>query len=130
MGQAIGQILAFGIGVALSPVAIIAVVLMLATPKGRMNGSAFLAGWVLGLAVVGTLVLLAADDADASENGAPADWVGILKIVLGVLLLLIAARQWRGRPRGDVEPELPAWMEQLATLTPPKAAGLAVLLSR
>jgi threonine/homoserine/homoserine lactone efflux protein len=58
MGQAIGQVLAFGVGVALSPVPIIAVVLMLATPKGRVNGPAFLAGWILGLAVVGTIVLL------------------------------------------------------------------------
>ena len=33
MGQAIGQVLSFGVGVALSPVPIIAVVLMLATPR-------------------------------------------------------------------------------------------------
>jgi hypothetical protein len=50
MGQAIGQVLSFGVGVALSPVPIIAVVLMLATAKGRVNGPAFIAGWVLGLA--------------------------------------------------------------------------------
>jgi len=129
MGQAIGQVLAFGVGVSLSPLAIIAVVLMLAGPKGRVNGLAFLAGWVLGLAVVGTLVLIAADGADASDNGAPANWVSILKIGLGVLLLLVAVRKWRGRPHGDAEPELPAWMKRLDTITPPKAARLAVLLS-
>ena len=129
MGQAIGQVLAFGVGVSLSPLAIIAVVLMLAGPKGRVNGLAFLAGWVLGLAVVGTLVLIAADGADASDNGAPANWVSILKIGLGVLLLLVAVRKWRGRPHGDAEPELPAWMKRLDTITPPKTARLAVLLS-
>jgi len=129
MGQAIGQVLAFGVGVSLSPLAIIAVVLMLAGPKGRVNGLTFLAGWVLGLAVVGTLVLIAADGADASDNGAPANWVSILKIGLGVLLLLVAVRKWRGRPHGDAEPELPAWMKRLDTITPPKAARLAVLLS-
>jgi hypothetical protein len=57
MGQAVGQVLSFGVGVALSPVPIIAVVLMLATPRGRVNGPAFLAGWVVGLTVVGTVVL-------------------------------------------------------------------------
>ena len=129
MGQAIGQVLAFGVGVSLSPLAIIAVVLMLAGPKGRVNGLAFVGGWVLGLAVVGTLVLIAADGADASDNGAPANWVSILKIGLGVLLLLVAVRKWRGRPHGDAEPELPAWMKRLDTITPPKAARLAVLLS-
>jgi hypothetical protein len=41
VSQAIGQVLAFGIGVTLSPVPIIAVVLMLATRQGRVNGPAF-----------------------------------------------------------------------------------------
>ena len=129
MGQAIGQVLPFGIGVALSPIPIIAVVLMLATPKGRVNGSTFLAGWIVGLAVVGTTVLLASSGASASSDGAPATWVSILKIVLGLLLVLVAIRQWRARPKGDSEPELPAWMKTIDTFTPVKSAGMAVLLS-
>jgi len=129
MGQAIGQVLSFGIGVALSPVPIIAVVLMLATPKGRVNGPAFLVGWIVGLAVVGTIVLLISSGASASSDGAPATWVSILKIVLGLLLVLLAIKQWRGRPRGDAEPELPAWMKTIDTFTPVKSAAMAVLLS-
>ncbi len=129
MGQAIGQVLSFGVGVALSPVPIIAVVLMLATPKGRVNGPAFLAGWIIGLGAAGTVLLLAAGGGSASKNGAPADWVSIVKIVLGVLLLLLALRQWRGRPRGDGDPQLPGWMKTIDTFTPPKATGMAVLLS-
>lgn len=128
-GQAIGQVLSFGVGVALSPVPIIAVVLMLATPKGRTNGPAFLTGWVLGIAVLGTIVLLIASGASASEHAAPATWVSILKIFLGVLLWLLALRQWRGRPRGGTEPQLPAWMKRIDTLTPVKSAGMGALLS-
>jgi threonine/homoserine/homoserine lactone efflux protein len=97
MGQAIGQVLSFGVGVALSPVPIIAVVLMLATPKGRANG--------------------------------PATWVSIVKIVLGLLLVLLAVKQWRGRPRGDDEPALPAWMKTIDTFTPVKSTGMGVVLS-
>jgi threonine/homoserine/homoserine lactone efflux protein len=129
MGQAIGQVLSFGVGVALSPVPIIAVVLMLATPKGRTNGPAFLVGWIAGIAVLGTIVLLISSGASASSQGAPATWVSILKIMLGVLLVLLAIKQWRGRPRGNAEPELPAWMKTIDTFTPLKAAGMAVLLS-
>jgi threonine/homoserine/homoserine lactone efflux protein len=129
MGQAIGQALPYGVGVALSPVPIIAVVLMLATPQGGINGPAFLAGWIVGIAVLGTIVLLAASGASASDHGAPATWVSIVKIVLGVLLLALAAKQWRGRPRGDAEPELPAWMKTIDTFTPVKSIGMAVLLS-
>jgi hypothetical protein len=38
MAEAIGQVLSLGVGVALSPVPIIAVVLMLGTPRARSNG--------------------------------------------------------------------------------------------
>ena len=41
MGQAIGQILSFGVGVALSPLPIIAVVLMLGTPEGSGQWAGF-----------------------------------------------------------------------------------------
>ena len=129
MGQAIGQVLSFGVGVALSPVPIIAVVLMLATPKGRVNGPAFLAGWVVGIAVLGTIVLLVAGGASASKHGTPATWVSILKIVLGVLLVLLAVRQWRGRPRGDAAPELPKWMKTVDTFTPGRSVAMGVALS-
>mgnify|MGYP003287822831 CR=1 FL=1 len=87
MGDAIGQVLALGVGVALSPVPIIAVVLMLGTPRARANGPAFVLGWVAGLAVAGTVILLVSSGAGASEDGDPANWVGVLKIVLGLLLL-------------------------------------------
>jgi threonine/homoserine/homoserine lactone efflux protein len=129
MGQAIGQVLSFGVGVALSPVPIIAVVLMLATPKGRVNGPAFLAGWVVGIAVLGTIVLLAASGASASKHGAPATWVSIVKIVLGVLLVLLAVKQWRGRPRGNASPELPKWMKTVDTFTPGRSIAMGVALS-
>lgn len=129
MGQAIGQALPYAVGVALSPVPIIAVVLMLATPKGRVNGVAFLVGWIVGLAVLGTIVLLAASGGEASEAGAPAEWVSIVKIALGVLLVGVAVRQWRGRPHGDTVPELPAWMKTVDKFTAVKSVGMAVLLS-
>ena len=129
MADAIGQVLSFGVGVALSPVPIIAVVLMLGTPRARTNGPAFLLGWVLGLAVVGTIVLVAAGGAGANEDAEPATWVDWLKIALGVLLLLVAVRQWRGRPRGGAEAELPKWMRTIDTFTPGRSLAIASVLS-
>jgi threonine/homoserine/homoserine lactone efflux protein len=129
MGQAIGQVVPFGVGVALSPVPIIAVVLMLTTPRGRINGMAFLVGWVVGIAVVATFVLLIAGGASASKHGAPATWVSLLKIVLGLLLLLVAVKEWRGRPRGDSEPRLPAWMRTIDRFTATRSAAMGIALS-
>jgi threonine/homoserine/homoserine lactone efflux protein len=129
MGDAIGQVLSLGVGVALSPVPIIAVVLMLGTPRARANGPAFVLGWIAGLAVAGTVILLVSSGADASDEGDPADWVGVLKLVLGLLLLLVAGRTWQARPRGGAEAELPKWMQAIDTFTASKALGFGALLS-
>ena len=129
MGAAIGQVLSLGIGVALSPVPIIAVVLMLGTPRARVNGPAFVLGWVVGLAMVGTIVLFAASGADASEGGEPATWVSVLELVLGCLLAVVAAKQWRGRPREGEEAALPQWMQAIDTFAPGKALAMGVLFS-
>jgi Sap, sulfolipid-1-addressing protein len=110
MGEAIGQSLPLAIGVALSPVPIIAVVLMLTTSRARANGPAFVLGWLLGLGVVGAVVLALAGPGEASESGQPATWVSWVLLLLGVLLLLVAARQFRGRPREGEEAPLPKWM--------------------
>ena len=52
MESALGSILPQAIGVAISPVPIIAVILMLFSKRARSNGIAFLVGWVLALVVV------------------------------------------------------------------------------
>lgn len=129
MGEAIGQILSYGVAVALSAFPIIGVVLMLATPRARVNGPALLLGWVLGLALVGTIVLLVSGGAGASDQGQPADWVSALDLALGVLLLWVAVKEWRGRPRGDEEVTLPKWMKAVDSFTPAKALALGMALS-
>ncbi|MBB5788981.1 GAP family protein [Jiangella mangrovi] len=127
MGQAIGAVLPLGVGVALSPLPIVAVVLMLGGTRGRSNGPAFLAGWLLGLAVVGTVVLLVAGALGPGDDGEPADWVSWVKLALGVLVLLLALRTWRTRPSDDGG--LPGWMSALDSWTAGKAFGLGAALS-
>ena len=128
MGQAIGQILSLAIGVAISPIPIIGVVLMLVTPRARANGPAFVVGWLLGLSIVGAIVLLVSPSG-TSDGGSPATWVSTLKLVLGALLVLMAAKQWRGRPHGDEEAATPKWMGAIDGFTAPKALGAGVVLS-
>lgn len=128
MGQAIGQVLPFALGVAISPVPIIAVVLMLVTPRARSNGPAFVVGWLLGLSIVGTIVLLVAPDG-TSDSGGPATWVSTLKLVLGVLLLLLALKQWHSRPHEGEQAPTPKWMGAIDGFTAPKALGAGAVLS-
>jgi hypothetical protein len=123
MGEAIGQSLPLAVGVALSPVPIIAVVLMLTTARARANGPAFLLGWLVGLGIVGAIVLALAGPGGASEEGQPAAWVSWLKLLLGLGLVLVAVRQFRGRPRGDEEAPLPKWMGAIDRFGPGQALG-------
>ena len=129
MGEAIGQSLPLAIGVALSPIPIIAVVLMLTTPRARANGPAFVLGWLLGLGVVGAVVLALAGPGDASERGQPATWAGWLKLLLGVLLLLMAVHQFRGRPHHGEQAPLPKWMGAIDRVAPGQALGGGALLA-
>ena len=64
------------------------------------------------------------DDPDASQPVA-----GIVKLVLGALLILLAVKQWRGRPQADEVPVLPGGMKAIDSMTPIKATGLGFLLS-
>jgi threonine/homoserine/homoserine lactone efflux protein len=129
MKEAIGQLLPLGVVVAISPFPIVAIVLMLATPRARTNGLAFLLGWLGGLAVAGAVILLVSNGADASDKGEPATWVSVLQLILGVLLLTVGVRQFRGRPHEGETAELPKWMAAINSFGPAKSLGMGLLLS-
>lgn len=121
--------LPLAVAVAIFPVPIIAVVLVLGSPHGRAKGLAFVLAWLVGLGAVGALVLLFAGALDASEPSEPATWVNIVLLALGVLLLVLAAKQWRGRPRVGDETPVPGWMSTIDEFTTAKAAGAGFALS-
>jgi hypothetical protein len=129
MGQAIGEIIPLAIGIAVSPIPIIAVILMLITPKARSNGLAFLGGWLLGLAVVGTVVLVVANTAGVATSSGPSKTVSAIKLAFGLLFLLLAWRQFGKRPRGGAQAPMPKWMRALDGFTPVRSLAVGALLS-
>ena len=74
-GAGIGEVLTFAIGVAISPVPIIAVVLMLFSGRAKVNGPVFLAGWVVALAAVSGIAYVISDAGNVSTDSAAADGV-------------------------------------------------------
>jgi hypothetical protein len=129
MGNAIGDILPLALGVAISPIPIIAVILMLLSPKARTNGPAFLVGWVAGLAVVSIAVTALSGNAGLGSGGGGSAVGSLIKILLGLLLVGLAVRDFRNRPGPGKQPPLPGWMRAIDSFTPVKALGIAVLLS-
>ena len=128
MGKAVGDTLPLAIGVAISPVPVIAVILMLLSPRAPGTGVGFLAGWVVGVAVVVTVVSLLVGPATSDSSG-PSAVVSVLKVVLGVVALALAWREWRGRPRPGHPTGLPSWMSAIQSMTPVRATGLGALLA-
>jgi threonine/homoserine/homoserine lactone efflux protein len=129
MGQGISAVLTFAIGVAISPVPIIAVILMLFSQRARVNGPAFLAGWVIALAALSTIVYVVSHDGNVATSSTASDSVSWGKIVLGVALLALARRNWRKRPAPGEEAAMPKWLAGVESVSPVKAFGLAVLLA-
>ena len=127
MGDAIGQFLPYAVGVAISPVPIAALLLMLVTRKAKTNAPLFLLGWLVGLTVVGGVVLLI-PGLEAGQ-GDPTTANGVVKGVLGLLLLLVAARAWQGRPRDGEMAEPPGWMERVEGFGGGAAMGIGALLT-
>ncbi len=128
LGQAIGELLPSAVGVALSPIPIVAVILMLGTPKAKVNGPAFAVGWVLGLTAVSVLVLVVTGGADDTSSGT-SDTVDVVVILFGLMLLALAWKQWRSRPEPGTEAQMPKWMNAVDHFTPVRSLAIGVTLS-
>ena len=130
MGQGISAVLTFAVGVAISPVPIIAVILMLFSQRARVNGPAFLLGWVVALTVVSTVVYVVSHDGNVAEtNSTASDSVSWGTIALGVGLLALARRNWRKRPAPGEDAVMPKWLATVESVSPLKAMGLGMALA-
>lgn len=125
MGTVIGEFLPLAVGVAISPIPIVAAILMLLSKNAGSTGSGFGLGWVVGIFAATGIVALLSGGLDTSDSGGSSGSVSWIKVALGVLLVVLAGSQWRAR--GDAS--VPKWMQALDWLNFPKAAGLGVALS-
>lgn len=79
----IGDLLPSALAVALSPIPIIAIVLVLDAPRARRAGPAFALGWIAGLVAVSVIVVpVLGAGGDPESNDAGISW---FKVVIGIL---------------------------------------------
>jgi threonine/homoserine/homoserine lactone efflux protein len=129
MGPVIGEILPLAVGIAISTVPIIAAILMLLSPKAKGASVGFLLGWITGIVVAIVVFTLLSSVLPAQDESGSSPVRGVIKIILGALLLFLALRQWRGRPAEGEQATMPKWMSAIDSMTAGKALGLGFLLS-
>jgi threonine/homoserine/homoserine lactone efflux protein len=114
------------IGVALSPLPILAMLLVLGGGRPTAAGSAFWLAWTAGVAVPTIAFVVAAERAGATDGESRAIAAG--EIAVGVAFLVVAIRLALA-PRRVRSDTAPPWLEALDRSGPRRAAILGVMLS-
>lgn len=112
------------LGIALSPAPIIAVILMLFSVNARRNSIAFALGWFM--TILGTSFAVSFFSFEIDDGPGGISWA---KIILGLILLSLAVKNWHNMPQKGEKVEMPVWMEKIDNFTIVKAGGFGIILS-
>ena len=112
------NLIVIGLAIAVDPLPLTAFIVVLPSKRGVSKGAAFLFGWLVSLAIVVTVTVLATANNPPRPNTVPSLASLAVKIVIGTLLVLIAIRQRRrmGRPKKPKKP--PKWQENVDNMSP------------
>lgn len=116
-----------GLAITLEPIPLTAFILILASERGTRKGAAFVFGWLVSLAVVVSVTVLATGNAPPKQNTAPSLGVLAVKITLGVVLLLVALRTYRRLGRPKPPKKTPKWQAGVDKMSLGYAMALAPL---
>jgi hypothetical protein len=122
------NLLVLGLAIALDPLPLSAFLVVLPSRRGVRKGAAYLFGWLVSLAVVVTVTVLATGNNPPKPNTVPSLASLAVRIAIGTFLVVIAIRQ-RRRMRGPKKPKKPPkWQEHVDNMSPWFALGLAPTL--
>ena len=122
------NLLLIGLVIALDPLPLTAFLVVLPSKRGVRKGTAYLFGWLVSLAIVVTVTVLATGNNPPKPNTVPTLASLAVKIAIGAFLVWIAIRQ-RRRMRGPKKPKKPPkWQEHVDNMSPWFAMGLAPAL--
>ena len=122
------NLLLIGVAIALDPLPLTGFMVVLPSERGLRKGAAFVFGWLVSLAVVVTVTVLATGNDPPKPNTAPSLASLAVKIAIGAVLVVIAVRHRRKmrQPRPPKKP--PKWQAQVDSMSPWFAMGLAPAL--
>jgi hypothetical protein len=122
------ELVLIGVAVALDPLPLTGFLVVLPSRRGARKGAAFVLGWLVSLAVVVAVTVLATGNNPPKPATAPSLAALAVKIALGLILVKIAIQhiRARGRPRPPKKP--PRWQAQVDSMSPWFAMALAPTL--
>jgi zinc transporter ZupT len=122
------DLLLLGVGIALDPLPLTSFVVLLPSKRGVRKGAAFLFGWLVSLAIVVAVTVLATGNNPPKPTTVPSLASLAVKIAIGIVLVGLAIRQ-RRRMRAQKKPKKPPkWQEHVDNMSPWFALGLAPAL--
>jgi hypothetical protein len=122
------NLLLIGLVIALDPLPLTAFLVVLPSKRGVRKGAAYLFGWLVSLAIVVTVTVIATGNNPPKPNTAPSLGSLAAKIAIGTFLVGLGIRQ-RRRMRGPKKPKKPPkWQEHVDNMSPWFAMALAPTL--
>jgi threonine/homoserine/homoserine lactone efflux protein len=122
------SLIVIGVAVALDPLPLTAFLVVLPSRRGVRKGAAYVFGWLISLAIVVVITVLATGNNPPKPSTAPSLAALAVKIVLGTILVWIAVRHFRARGRPKPPKKPPKWQEHVDSMSPWFALGLAPAL--
>jgi hypothetical protein len=117
-----------GLAIAFDPLPLLAFMVVLPSQRGVRKGAAFVFGWLVSLAIVVTVTVLATGNNPPKPNTAPSLAALAVKIAIGVLLVVVAIRHIRAKRRPKKPKKPPKWQAHVDTMSPWFAMALAPAL--
>jgi hypothetical protein len=122
------NLMLIGLAVALDPLPLTAFLIVLPSERGTVKGAAFVFGWLVSLAIVVTVTVLAAGNNPPRPATVPSLAALAIKIALGLVLVRIAIRHIRARGQPKPPKKPPRWQEHVDNMSPWFAMVLAPTL--
>ena len=128
--EAIYRLIPIALAVAISSIPITIAIFILLSPHRTRSAVAFLAGWVAGIALLVTACALFVHGVAAPQFGAGSDTVvGVVEIVVGFALIVLAAVTWWRSRAHTAAASAPKWVTASKRLGPWSSLGVGFLLN-
>jgi len=122
------DLILIGLAVTLDPLPLTAFLIVLPSRRGVRKGAAFVFGWLVSLAIVVTVTVVATGNNPPQPSTAPSLAALAVKIAIGAVLVVIGVRHIRARGRPKPPKKPPKWQEHVDNMSPWFAMALAPTL--